>query len=181
MNKQNAITTRQKFVKIVRWSSIIFLCLWVLIPVLGGFVPLELRRHSTIEYIYEWIYFHGFPIAAILLTLTWIKRKDRLSLFMAKIILAICVAVISGIIAGIVLFSDMCAWTTRKTLFENKQNSSIKIVLRSYGCGATDSSYPTYETFKIREITSDIIWGATEIDTNQINKNEWRRIEDKNE
>jgi hypothetical protein len=76
----------------------------------------------------------------------------------------------------IVLLGSTCAWTTDKVFFENKQNSSVKIVQRHFGCGATDSSYPTVKVFRVREITSDLIW-VTEIDTTQIDKSEWIRIE----
>ena len=168
----------QKFLKILRWTSIIFLCLWVLLPILGLFIPLEFVYNSRSEEIYIMIRFYGFPVAAVLSVLTWIKRKEWLPAIFIKIVLAICVAVVSGVITIIALLGNMCAWTTDKVFFENKQNSSIKIVQRGFGCGATDSDYPTYKTFKIREITSDFIW-ATKIDTNKIDKNEWIRIENK--
>lgn len=74
------------------------------------------------------------------------------------------------------LFAGMCDWTTDKIFFKNKQNSSIKIVQRSFGCGATDSSPATLKVFKVREITPYLIW-VTSIDTNQINKVDWKRIE----
>ena len=123
------------------------------------------------------IRFYGLPIAATLLILTgMIKRRHTLIFVVTKIIIAICVAVFSIFVTMIILLGSTCAWTTDKVFFENKQNSSIKIVQRSYGCGATDSSRPIPKVFKVREITEDFIW-ATEIDTIKIDKNKWTRIE----
>ena len=177
MNRQNIIKTSQRLLKIIRWTSIIFLCLWILIPVLGFFIPLEFANKNS-ELIYTKIRFCGLPIAAILLVLTYkIKNKHTPILIVYKIILAIGVAFLFYFIAAIILLgSSMCAWTTDKVFFENRQNHSVKIVQRSFGCGATDSDYPTVKVFKIREITPVFIW-VTKIDTNKINKNEWIRIE----
>jgi len=116
----------------------------------------------------------GFPIAAILLALTTTKSKDPWSLIIVKGIIVGCVVVFSVIIS---LVGGMCEWETYKTLFENKQNPTTKIVHRSSNCGAFDTT-PYYKVCKIKEITPFFIL-ATEIDTNQINKNEWIRIENK--
>jgi len=178
MDKQNVIKTVQKFLRIVHWTSILCLCFWILVPILGLFIPLEFANSHT-EDTYIKIRFYGFPIAATLLILTgMIKRKHTLCLIVTKIILATCIAVFSFFVMIIVLFGSMCAWTTDKVFFENKRNPSIKIVQRSFGCGATDSTPATIKVFKIREITSDLIW-VTEIDTTQIDKSEWIRIENK--
>ena len=166
----------QKFLKIVRWTSVIFLCLWLLLPILGLFIPLEFVNNSRSEEIYIMIRFCGFPIAAVLSVLTWIKSKDTSYIVVGKIILAVCVAVVSWGVSVIALLGGVCGYITDNVFFENKQKPSIKIVQRHYDCGAFDSDYPTYKIFKIKEITSDFIW-ATEIDTNKIDKNEWIRIE----
>ena len=176
MNKQKIIITMQKFLQVVHWASIIFLGFWVLIPILGNFIPLEFANKNS-EHIYEMIRFYGLPIAAALLILTgMIKRKHTLSIIVTKIILTIFVAVFSFYISVIDLFGNMCSSTTHKVFFENKQNPSIKIVQRSYGCGAIDSSPSVPLVFKVREITSNLIW-VTDIDTTQIDKSEWIRIE----
>jgi len=179
MNEQNGIKTVQIILKTVHWGAIIFLCLWVLMPILRIFIPLEFVNNSNGERTYTMVRFYGLPIAATLLILTGvIKRKHTLTLIMIKVILAICVAVFSTVIAMIALLGSTCAWTVDKVLFENKQNISIKIVQRNYDCGATDSSRPNPKIFKVREITPDFIW-ATKIDTTEINKNEWIRTENK--
>jgi len=179
MTKQNVIKTVLFFLKIVHWISIIFLFLWILIPILGLFIPLEFANNDS-EEIYIMIRFYGFPIAATLLILTgMMKRKHTVTLIVTKAIIAICIAIFSFFIAAIFLLGGVCGWITdNKMFFENKQNPSIKIVMRSFDCGAFDSSYPDFKAYKVRKITKDFIW-ATKIDTNQINKNEWIRVESK--
>ncbi len=165
----------QRFLKIVYWTSILIPCFWVLTTILGNLVPLEFSNNNS-EFIYDSIRFYGIPIA-IMLTLTGtIKSKDTSGSIATKIFLTICVSAFSIFIMFMTLFAGMCDWTTDKIFFENKQNSSIKIVQRSFGCGATDSSPATLKVFKVREITPYLIW-VTSIDTNKINKDEWKRIE----
>jgi len=165
----------QRFLKIIFWTSIFILGFWTLILILRFFIPLDFTNRDS-ENSYVRIGIFGFSITATLFVLIrMIKRKHISEFIVIKIILANCVAVSFCIIMTVFLGS-MCAWTTDKVFFENKQNSSIKIVQRHFGCGATDSSEPTIEVFKIREITPYLIW-ATKIDTNQIDKNEWIRVE----
>lgn len=165
----------QRFLKIAFWTSIILPCFWILTAILGNFIPLEFANNDG-EFIYDSIRFYGFPIA-IMLTLTGtIKSKDTSGIIATKIFLTICVSVFSIFVVVMTLFAGMCDWTTDKVFFENKQNSSIKIVQRSFGCGATDSSPATLKVFKVREFTPYLIW-VTSIDSNQINKSEWTRME----
>jgi hypothetical protein len=75
-----------------------------------------------------------------------------------------------------ILFLNMCDWTTNKVFFKNINDPSTLIVQRSFGCGATDSSLPKIEVSKTIQITPYFIW-VTDIDTTQINKSEWTRVE----
>lgn len=58
----------------------------------------------------------------------------------------------------------MCSWANREILFANVNDQSTKIILRDYGCGATDNGRPTYQVCKVKKISSYFIW-VTEIDT----------------
>ena len=175
MNRENTIAILQKILKIVRWTSIIFLCFFGLITILKIFSPLEFANDNS-EYTFIIIGFYGFPIAVSVLILTgMIKRRHSLGFIITKIVLAIVGYVGSVFVITIMLFAAMCGWTTDKVFFENKQNPSTKIVQRRFGCGAGDSSPATIKVFKIREISSDFIW-ATKIDTTKIDKSEWVRI-----
>lgn len=112
-----------------------------------------------------------------MLTLTGtIKSKDTWGIIAAKVTLMAVISMLSVVIMARSALSEMCDWTTRKAIFENKQNASIKIVERHFGCGATVNSPGTYKAFKVREIAPYLIW-VTTIDTNQIDKSEWTRVE----
>ena len=143
--------------------------------IVGSFIPIEFADNNY-EFIYDSLRFYGFPIAIMLSLTGTIKKKDESGQIAVKVFLTFCVSAFSVFIMFMTLFSGMCDWTTNKVFFENKQNTSIKIVQRDFGCGATDSSPATIKLFKIKEITPLLIW-VTDIDTNQINKSEWSRIQ----
>lgn len=165
----------QRFLKIVYWTSILLICFWVLTAISGNLIPLEFADNDS-EFIYDYIRFYGLPIA-IMLTLTGtLKGKDPSFIIAAKIFLTLCIAGLSILFVFMSLITSMCDWTTHEVFFESRQNPSIRIVQRSYGCGATDSSPATYSLFKVRELSPYLIW-VTKADTNQINKDEWRRVE----
>ena len=163
----------QVFLKMVFCISILLLCFWIVVPVFGFFIPLELAKG---EFIYESIRGFGFPIAVMLTLTGTIKSNDTFGEIATKVFLTICVSGFSIFFMVMTLFTGMCDYSTDKVLFENKKNSSIKIVQRSFGCGATDSSPATLSIFKVKEITPYLIW-VTSIDTNQINKSDWISIE----
>jgi hypothetical protein len=125
------------------------------------------------------ICFYGIPLA-VLMTLTGtIKAKDKPEAIIMKIIATFLISVGTFIISMFLLFVGMCGWTTNKVLYENKNNNSLKIVERYYGCGAVDSDYPDYKTFKMKEISKNIYW-YSRIDTNTINTSEWVKFVEPN-
>lgn len=164
----------QRFLKIVFWSSIILLCFWILTAILGIFLPVEFANEDS-RLIIESTRGFSFPIA-VLGTLTGtLKRKDTKGDFLIKIVLTIIAAVFSFYIIALYALGNLCSYTTSSVFFENKQNSSIKIVERSFGCGAVDGLPSSLHVHKVREISPYLIW-VTNIDTNTINKDEWIRI-----
>ena len=165
----------QRILKTVYWTSILILCLWILTTIFGTFIPLEISN-SNFEIIYDRIRFYGIPIAIILTLTGTIKNKDTAGTVTIKVFATIVISLFSVFVMVMTLFAGMCDWTTENVIFENKLNPSTKIVQRSFGCGATDSSPATLKVFKVKEITPFLIWTTT-IDTNQINKSEWTRIE----
>ncbi|ANH80883.1 hypothetical protein A8C56_07730 [Niabella ginsenosidivorans] len=68
----------------------------------------------------------------------------------------------------------MCRWANNKILFENIKDKTAKIVLRDFGCGATDSGSPAYKICKIKNISSLFIW-VTNVDTTKIDRQIWQR------
>ncbi len=164
----------QRLSKIVSWTSIVLLSIWILTPIFGTFLPLEFSNNHY-EYIYDSIRFFGIPIAIFLLLLGTIKKEDTSRIIVTKAFTAIGISAFAVFIMFMTVFAGMCDTTTHKVFFENKQRPSTKIVQRSFGCGATDSSPATMKVSQIREITPYLIW-VTSVDTNQIDKSEWNRI-----
>jgi len=179
MNKQKINKMIQFFLKIIYYLSIISLCLWGVALILRIFLPLEFANHDS-EMIYIKIRFYWFIISAVLLILTGvIERKHTLNLIITKIILSFGIVGFSIFVTMGIIIGSVCGWTVDdKVFFENKQNSSIKIIMRNYDCGALDSSYPDFRPYKVRKISDNFNW-ATKIDTTKINRNEWIRIENK--
>jgi hypothetical protein len=164
----------QRLSKIVSWTSIVLLFIWILTPIFGTFIPLEFSNNHY-EYIYDSIRFFGIPIAIFLILVGTIKRIDTSGIIATKIFTAMIISAFAVFIMFMTVFAGMCDDTTDKVFFENKQRPSTKIVQRSFGCGATDSSPATMKVSQIREITPYLIW-VTSVDTNQIDKSEWNRI-----
>jgi hypothetical protein len=154
--------------KIIARILLALFCFFLLLLIIKQFLPLQYADNQS-EYFFESFFFYGFP-AALLLTLFFtIKQKDNFGTVFGKIILTTLIAFCSFFFMGIAALGNMCSWYTEAILFESKQSSSIKIARRSFGCGATDSGSPSYDVFKIRNITPYLIW-VTKIDTNTIDK-----------
>ncbi|MBI3232429.1 MAG: hypothetical protein HYZ42_00040 [Bacteroidetes bacterium] len=170
---------QRTILKTTYWIAIITLCLWATITITINFFPFEFSNQIS-RSVFERISFSWVPII-ILLTLTGtIKYNETRTQTTNKIVLTVCASFLSVIINFMMIFSDMCSTTTTNIFFINKQNNSIKIVERSFGCGAWDSSPATISVSKVREITPYLIW-VSKVDTNKINKNEWVRIQNKEE
>jgi len=93
-----------------------------------------------------------------------------------KVIATILMASITIFIMFMSIFADMCVWTNQQVLYENKNDSNTKIIIRDFGCGAIDSDPPTVGIYKVQYFT-DYFLRSTKIDTAKINKNEWIKIE----
>jgi hypothetical protein len=164
-----------KFLRIIYWISIFLICFWISVSIIGPFLPIECVNEE-LENNYYIIHFWGLPVA-ILTTLTGtIKLDDTLGSIVGKVCLTIFSSVFSMIFMTLLFFTNMCSWTNGRVIFENKEVSSIKIIEREYGCGATDSGEPVYKIFKVQEVTKYFI-KVTEIDTVTIDRAEWMRVE----
>lgn len=167
----------QKISKIIYWVSLASIFVFVIVPLIGRFTPLEFTNDNFKD-LFEQIRFFGLPIAILLTLFGTLKHKDTTSTKTMKTLLTICIAVFSVFILFMTVFAGMCRWTNSKVLFENKSDNTTKIVLRDFGCGATDSGNPTYKVCKIKNITPVLIW-VTSIDTAKINRQIWQRVENK--
>ena len=163
--------------KIIFWVSISLITIRILTIIIGQFITVEIVD-SNLRNIHDFFRGIGFPIAIIFtLTGTIKKTDDTISKVVKSILTFIFVAIVFFFIIASSL-TEMCSCTTDNVVFENKQNNSIKIVKREFGCGATDSGSPTFKLFEIHEYANCVIW-VKDVDTNKIDKNKWKRIENK--
>lgn len=161
------------FLKILFWSSIIFLATCVIIGILGLFFQVEFVDYNTAIF-FNKIKLYGIPIS-ILLTLTGTLRpKDKTGLIIGKIFATLGVLLIVFII-GIVSMFDLCGWLIDDTLFTKKNDSTEKIQIRHYDCGAVDSDKPNYKIVKIEKIGKYFLY-TSKVDTNKIDRNDWVRM-----
>jgi len=163
--------------KIIYWTSLVLIFIFVIVPFAGQFTPLEFTN-DNFQDSFEQLRFFGLPILVLLTLFGTIKRKDSAGTKTTKIVLTICISLFSVFFLFMTVFAGMCRWTNNKILFENKNDKTTKIVLRDFGCGATDSGSPTYKVCKIKNISPFLIW-VTSIDTTKIDRLIWQQVDNK--
>jgi NADPH:quinone reductase-like Zn-dependent oxidoreductase len=86
-------------------------------------------------------------------------------------------APVNGLAVDFVVESNRDQLGEMVRLFDNSENPSEKIVLREFGCGATDSGSPALRVCKIKTITPYLIW-VTKTDTTTIDRQVWKRAKE---
>jgi hypothetical protein len=168
----------QKFSKFIFWTSIILIILLVILPIFGNFTNLEFAD-DDFETAYDGFRFFLLPISILLTLFGTLKKKDTAAAKTSKIVLTVVVSVFSIFMFAVTVFGGMCDWSDGKILFVDNSDKANKIILRSYGCGATDSGSPIYKVFEVRSIIS-YLNSVTAIDTTKLDKRDWTRIQDDN-
>ncbi len=159
----------KRFKNLFYWTGISLGTVCIFIITVGQYLPFEFTNQSAAFTFYT-IIGCALPVASILVLLKPLKSR------LLKIILVV-IAIISVPILGLFAFgSSMCGFSTDKVLFVKKSDSTYTITQRHYDCGAWDSDLPDYKYFKIKKITTDIIY-AKEIDTLRLNFSIWRRVD----
>ncbi|MFN9303579.1 MAG: hypothetical protein ACK6DA_12485 [Candidatus Kapaibacterium sp.] len=168
----------QNVFKIIYWLSILFIVYWIIEPIcsicISFFITIEISDEFVTS-IYSKTRLYGVPVAILLTLCNTVQKKDNFDNIFIKTVLTLCVSFFSIILLTIVtVFGDLCKWTTNEILFENVQHQSTKIVRRSLGCGAFDSSPDILQIVQITNITSFLVC-ISDIDTNVIDKNKWKK------
>ena len=161
--------------KIIFWTAVVCIGLWLIMPVIRWILDIEFATDS-IKSNYKEFMFFVVPIAILLTLLGTIKGKDNGSIIAGKVIGTVVLVAVTIFIMFMSIFADMCVWTNREVLYEHKNDSNTKIIVRDFGCGATDSGPPTVAIYKVQYFT-DYFIRATKIDTAKIDKKEWIKIE----
>ena len=166
----------QKFFRFIFWFSIALLVFCATVPFIGRVIPLTYTDGDG--------FFAGFSAGiplAILLTLSGtLKKRDHVIDIIAKIVATVLVSAVTLYILALVSLGDMCRSTVERALFENRNDHSDKIVLRSFGCGATDGTSSSHAVVRAKYITSNLFW-RTNIDTTKLDRTVWVRVDDKEE
>ena len=163
--------------KIIYRTSLVLIFVFVIVPFVGQFTPLEFTG-DYFQSLFEGFRFFGLPLVIMLTLFGTLKPKDSTATKTTKIILTIFVSLLSVFMLFISIWTGMCRWTNNKVLFNNIDDKTTQIVLRDFGCGATDSGNPTYKVCKIKNLLPSIIW-VTEIDTTKIDRQVWQRVDNK--
>lgn len=167
--------TRHIISRILFWVSLVILVFLVLS---FAFKDLRLKwANYELETSFEGFRFFGIPVCILMTLFGTIRPDEDSETLSVKIILTGILAVMSFICLVGVIFSDMCSSSYHRVLFEEKENTSHKIVERSFGCGATDSSPAHVSVFELWEVTPLFIW-VEKVDTSHIDLKEWNRVED---
>ncbi len=165
-----------KIKKIIYWISLTLILLLAVVPFIGHFTPLEITNENFLN-IYEQICFFGLPIVILLTLIGTLRPQNSDAIKTIKITLTICASLFSPIVLLSTFFLfGMCRWTDNEVLFRNLHDNSTQIILRDFGCGATDSGRPIYKVFKRTKILPSLIW-VTDFDTTKIDRQVWQRIE----
>lgn len=157
---------------------IVYICLCCLIALLLATLPLEFKDYRLQEKSTS-LFFIGIP-TAILFTLFKLGFKDRNKINPGKeviktVLLASGVSLLLFSYGMITFGSSMCSSVTGQTIFINKYSTSVKIVKRHFGCGATDSS-PETTTISMQRDVLSTFWYYSKIDTLGLIKSDWIRV-----
>jgi len=165
----------KKLNKIVFWSAIVFLGLLLITSIIRSLIGLEFANDS-IKSDYQRFILITIPGGILFTLFGTLKSKDRIILKLIKILITGTIAGFSVFILFISIAVDMCSWTDKQILYQNINNHNTKIIVREFGCGATDSGQPNIHIQKVQNFTDYFIL-RKEIDTTCIDKKEWIKIE----
>lgn len=157
-----------------------YILLIFLVALLIRITPLDFATPAYGD-LFDILFFGGIP-AAILLTMTRIgfrtldKTQKRTAIITSFLLSFGCFFLFFLYALGS-LGSGMCDYSNGRTLFTNRTDPSIRIIIRYYGCGAVDSSPATPSIAKLKPFTPVFNY-VSPVDTSKINKEDWIRVND---
>lgn len=161
--------------KILFRLSLTLLLFNVVYLIIMNSLSLEYITFEMNELDEQYIFF-SFPLFFLLFFISTIKRNEYRGWTVLRIMGGFLVGFLFMITMVILTFSDWCAYNTFKTLAVYKTDTTRKLVLRDFGCGATDSSPASFHTFESKTY-GNIFISYRRVDTSKINKTLWTQIE----
>lgn len=176
-SRQNLMLNNMKRIsKIFFISSVAFIVLCCLLHIL--------IENSNFEFIHGVDWFDtclvfGVPLA---LLIALIRMKYSSSSQGANIVQTISIVAIVGLAVFVFLYFfvtivfDFCVADYGQAIYRSKENPSVQIVERDFGCGATDSGPASISFCEIEYYPLGLIY-VTRIDTTKIDLKLWDRID----
>lgn len=159
--------------KVIRWASIIFISLMLLVTLLVIVLPVEIKDSRLFDE-FERVRFFGLPSGTLLLLVSTINANDTPGVIVVKLVRAVLITAGVMYVMFITVFAGMCQWTDRKTVFIHKHDERKRVVVRDLGCGAWDSGPPVRKTVMVRDLGP---WFnvVTAVDTTSMDRSDWVR------
>ena len=165
-----------KILKAIYYLSIATLIFWFLVTAILAFSPIEISGH--LKYAYPVWRFESISLAILFTLAGSLGRNDTFWVGLMKVILTLIIDAFVVFVMVLAILGDMCEYSERQVLFQNRNDSSDKIVLRDFGCGATDSTPATTSIAHIKYFTPHIfIVKEKYMDTSTIDHSKWIRVQ----
>jgi hypothetical protein len=163
--------------KFLYYLCVVYIVLIILIAAIVKISPLDFTSKDY-EELFDILFYGGIPVA-ILLTACRIgfqpmDRTKKRNTIIIHFLLSLGSFFLFFLYALVSFGEGMCLYSDEETLFVKKSNPSTTITLRSFGCGATDSS-PATLSVELRKLYSPVFCTYTKVDTTRIDRNEWIR------
>jgi hypothetical protein len=150
------------------------LCIFLITPITGRFIPIEFANTGIRDRAEESRFF-AVPVLIAIILFSTIKYADTALEKILKVISALGAAFLVMIIMGMSALAGMCSWSNGEVLYQHRLQKGTRIVVRYYGCGATDSGSPTKKICTISQITPFFIRVAA-ADTTGLDPEIWQRV-----
>jgi hypothetical protein len=165
-----------KALRFIYYLSLASILVWILLSAFLALAPIELSYSLRDSFVLWRLLF--IPLAIVLTLCGTLPQTKELMGKIAIVSLTLFAGFIVWVILVMSLFTEMCAYSTVRYLYERRNDHSDKIVVRDYGCGATDSSPASISISRIKYVTHDImIIKEKGFDTITIDHSQWKKAE----
>lgn len=166
--------------RILTWAAWFYIAVSLVVTLIISMTAIEFAS-KALESQAQGLLMIGISVCIALLLLCRIEADDPLGLKLLSVLGATAASLVFLLVFGYVgfLVTSMCAWSERKCLFVNREDPERRIVIRDYGCGATDSSPPivrTYEMYRLNRCFNCV----GEVDTAELDDSDWIPANDLN-
>lgn len=145
------------------------------LTILLNFGPIELVDTSLGTPLQTWRWI-GISVCIGVLILCSIRKDETNWTKAVKVVTAVVLSALSLVIIAFAGFaSGMCLWSERETLYIHKEDLGRRIVVRDFGCGATDSSPPIKRVFEVKKLNAWFLY-SSKIDTTLMDHTQWKSV-----